>query len=130
MPEIKQIRSATDYAAAVAHISALLNAEPYSPDDAELDRLSDLAADYEAEHFPIPRPSAAALLEFILDQSIVSRRELLPLAGGDAALDAMLAGRQPVTPELAQLLHQHSGSLAADPPAVSSTAEQPPRIAG
>lgn len=67
MLEIKQIRTEADYEAALARISALLDAEPYSPDDAELDRLSALVAGYEAEHFPIPRPSAGALLEFMLD---------------------------------------------------------------
>ena len=114
MLEIKQIRTVADYEAALTRISALLNAEPYSPDDAELDRLSDLVHGYEAEHFPIPHPSDTDLLEFMLDQGILSRRELLPLAGGDAGLDAMLAGRQPITSEIAQLLHRHSGVPAAD----------------
>ena len=107
MLEIKQIRTATDYEAAVARISALLNAEPYSPDDTELDRLSDLVAGYEAEHFPIPQPSAKALLEFMLDQGIVSHRELLPLAGGDAGLDAMLAGRLEIPSPLAEILRRY-----------------------
>ena len=93
MPEITQIQTDADYEAALARISALLNAAPYSPDDAELDRLSDLVADYETAHFPIPHPSPAALLEFMLDQGILSRRQLLPLSGGAAGLDAILAGR-------------------------------------
>ncbi len=128
MLEIKQIRSATDYEAAVARISALLNAEPYSPDDAELDRLSNLAAGYEAEHFPIPQPSAAALLEFMLEQGIVSRRELLSLAGGDAGLDAILAGRLEIPSELAQLLHQHSGSPVENP--LAGSAKRPELLTG
>lgn len=128
MLEIKQIRSATDYEAAVARISALLNAEPYSPDDAELDRLSDLVADYESEHFPIPHPSAAALLEFMLDQGIVSRRELLPLAGGEAGLDAILAGRLEIPSELAQLLHQHAGSPVENP--LAGSAKRPELLTG
>lgn len=74
MSEIKQIRTEADYEAALARISSLLDAEPYSPDDAELDRLSDLVADYEAEHFPIPCPSPEALLEFMLEQGILSGR--------------------------------------------------------
>lgn len=75
MTEIKQVRTEADYEAALARISALLDAEPYSPDDEELDRLSDLVADYEAEHFPIPRSSDGALLEFMLEQGILSRRQ-------------------------------------------------------
>ena len=118
MSEIQQIQTNADYEAALARISALLNTAPYSPDDAELDRLSDLVADYESAHFPIPRPSPAALLEFMLDQGILSRRQLLPLAGSATSLDAILAGRQPITDELAQLLEQHSDVPAAEPIAV------------
>ena len=118
MPEIQQIRTTADYEAALARISALLGAKPYSPDDAELDWLSDLVADYESEHFPIPCPSPEALLEFMQEQGILSRRQLLSLVGSASRLDAILAGQQPITPELAQLIEQHSGVPAAEPVAV------------
>lgn len=109
MLEIKQVRTAADYESAMARISALLNSEPYSPDDVELDRLSDLVADYEAEHFPIPRPSANGMIEFLADQGILSRQELSSLAGGGDRLDAVLAGKQAVPSELAQVLHGYTG---------------------
>lgn len=114
MPEIKQVRTEADYDAALARISELLGSEPYSPDDEELDRISVLVEHYEAEHYPIEEPDPASLIEFLLDQKIVSRQELLPLAGGNTQLDAMMAGRLAITPELAQVLHEHSGIPVED----------------
>ena len=119
MTEILQVRTEADYDMALARISALLGAEPYSAEDEELDRLSTLVEMYEAEHYPMEDPDPASLLEFLLDQQIVSREQLLPLAGGSDRLDAMLEGKQALTSELAGLLHEHSGLpmeyLMADP---------------
>ena len=84
MPEIKQVRTEADYDAALARISELLGSEPYSPEDEELDRISVLVEHYEAEHYPMEEPEPASIIEFLLDQKIVSRDLLLPLAGGES----------------------------------------------
>ena len=114
MPEITQVQTEADYDMALARISELLGAEPYSPEDEELDRLSTLVEIYEAERYPMEDPDPDSLLEFLLDQQIVSREQLLPLAGGSDSLDAMLAGRKEITPEMAQLLHARSGIQVQD----------------
>ena len=109
MPEITHVKTEADYDAALARISELLGAEPYSPEDEELDRLSTLVEEYEDEHYPIDDPDPHSMLEFMLDQEMVTREQLIPLAGGDAALDAILAGHQSITPELATLMHERTG---------------------
>lgn len=114
MPEITQVQTEADYDAALARISELLGAEPYSPEDEELDRLSTLVERYEDEHYPMEDPDPNSMLEFMLDQEMVTREQLIPLAGGETALDAMLAGHEPITPEMAQLLHERSGIPVED----------------
>lgn len=109
MPEITQVLTEADYDMALARISELLGAEPYSPEDEELDRLSTLVEIYEAEHYPMEDPDPDSFLEFLLDQQIVSREQLLPLAGGSDNLDAMLAGQTAITAEVALVLQEHSG---------------------
>ena len=109
MPEITQVLTEADYDMALARISELLGAEPYSPEDEELDRLSTLVEIYEAEHYPMEDPDPDSLLEFLLDQQIVSREQLLPLAGGSDSLDAMLAGQTAITAEVALVLQEYSG---------------------
>ena len=109
MPEITQVQTEADYEAALARIDELIHSVPGSEEDAELNRISDLVIRYEGEHYPIGSPTPDALVEFLLDQEIVTREQLLPLVGSNANLDAIIAGRKEITPELAQLLHERSG---------------------
>ena len=109
MSEITQVQTKAEYDAALARISELLGSKPYSPEDEELDRISTLVERYEDKHYPMGEPDPHSMLEFMLDQQMVSREQLIPLAGGDAALDAMLAGQRPITPGLAQVLHKRFG---------------------
>ena len=107
MPEITQVQTESEYEAALARIDELLGSEPYSPEDEELNRISDLVIRYEDEHYPIENPTPDGLVEFLLDQEIVTREQLLLLVGSSADLDAILAGQKEITPELAQLLDKH-----------------------
>ena len=52
MAEITQVRTEAEYDAALARISELLDSEPYSPEDEELDRITTLVEIYEDEHYP------------------------------------------------------------------------------
>ena len=109
MLAINPIRTAAEYEAALARIDDLIHAPPGSPEEQELDRVSRLVEAYEAVHYPIPEPSQAAMLEFLLDQKTLSRPHLLPLAGTAARLDDMLAGRTPIPPAMAQAIAEQTG---------------------
>ncbi len=114
MPEITKVTNEEDYDAALARISELLDAEYGTPESRELDRISDLVEQYEAEHYQMPESHPHSLLEFMLDQQMVTRSELIPLAGDEASLDAMLGGLNAIPPKMAQLLGDRSGVPAED----------------
>ena len=114
MPEITQVQTEADYEAALARIDDLIHSAPGSAEDAELDRISDLVIRYEDEHYPIENPTPDALVEFLLDQKIVTREQLIPLSNGEDNLDAILAGQKGIAPEMAQLLHERSGIPVED----------------
>ena len=116
MPEITQVRTEADYDLALARISELLCAKPNSAEDVELDRVSTLVEIYEAEHYPMESPEPNSLIEFLLDQGMVSRGQMEALAGGSDSLEAILAGQQAVTAELAQFLYEYSGIPVEDLP--------------
>lgn len=127
MPEITQVQTESEYEAALARISELLKADYDSPEGKELDRITDLVIAYEDEHYPMDDdPNPHSMLEFMLDQQMVSREQLIPLAGGDAALDAILEEREALTPELAQVLHERFGTpveeLLKNPVSAAATA--------
>ncbi len=109
MLDINPLRTEADYEAALARITALIHSPPNSAEEAELDRLSDLVIQYEDVHYPMEDPEPDAIIEFLLDQEIVTREQLIPLAGSDASLDAILAGQEPIPPGLAQLLYEKIG---------------------
>ena len=111
MAEITQVRTEAEYDAALARISELLDAEIDSPEGEELDRITTLVEIYEDEHYPMGEPDPVSMIEFLLDQEIVTREQLLPLAGSDARLDAILAGQGPIPPGLAQLLYDEVGII-------------------
>ena len=73
MSEITQVVTEADYDMALARISELLGAEPYSTEDEELDRISTLVEIYEAEHYPMEDPDPSSFIEFLIDQQMVSR---------------------------------------------------------
>lgn len=115
MSEITQVKNEAEYEAALARISELLKADYDSPEGKELDRITDLVIEYEDEHYPMDDdPNPHSMLEFMLDQQMVSREQLIPLAGGDAALDAILEEREALTPELARVLHERFGTPVED----------------
>ena len=114
MAEITQVRNEAEYDAALARISELLDAESDSPEGEDLDRISTLVELYEDEHYPMGEPDPVSMIGFMLDQQMVTHEQLLPLAGSDASLDAILAGQQPIPPGLAQLLYERSGILVED----------------
>ena len=109
MSEINQVQNEADYDAALARISELLDAELNTTEGEELDRICTLAEIYEAEHYPIDDPDPSSMIEFLIDQAVVSRGHMEALAGGSDSLDAMMTGRTPTTAEVAQLMHERSG---------------------
>ena len=114
MAGITRVQTEAEYNAALARISELLDAEMETPEGEELDRISTLVEIYEAEHYPIERPEPNSFIEFLLDQGMVSRGQMEALAGGSDSLEAILAGQQAVTAELARLLYQYSGISVED----------------
>ena len=69
MGKIKPIRTEADYEAALARIDTLMDAEAGTPEGEELDVLTDLVEHYEAKHVPMGFPSAAAAIEFRVEQA-------------------------------------------------------------
>ena len=119
MLAINSIRTTAEYEAALARIDDLIHAPPGSPEELELDRVSRLVETYEAVHYPIPEPSQATMLDFMLDQKMLSRPHLLPLAGTAARLDDMLAGRTPIPAAMAQAIAEQTGFPIATLPTVT-----------
>ncbi len=118
MVDVRPIRSDEDYEKALARIGQLLdeiNAADEQIEDfkhpsmVELEVLSDLVELYESKTVPIGLPSAIAAIEFRMDQSGLTRRDLVPFIGSSAKVSEVLSGKRPITMSMARALHSHLG---------------------
>ena len=109
MADIKPIRDASDYDAALSRIDELMNAGPDSPDGEELDVLADLVELYESKHEPIGYPDPVTAIEFRMEQAGLRPRDLIPFIGTRAKVSEVLSGKRAITMPMARALHEHLG---------------------
>ena len=109
MSNIRAIRTEADYEAALARIDALMDAKLGTPEGEELDVLTDLVELYEAKHVPMGYPTALDALRFRMEQADLSPRDLIPFIGSRAKVSEVLAGKRPLTMQMARALHANLG---------------------
>jgi hypothetical protein len=63
-PPVKIIKTPDEYNKVIDYISELMDAEPYSQEEDDLDLFSVLAVDYERENFPIGDPVCGPSKEY------------------------------------------------------------------
>ena len=112
MAEIEPIRNEADYETVLARIDELMGAEPGSPEGRELDVLVDLVDLYETRHEPMGYPDPVAAIEFRMEQSDVSPRDLIPCIGSRAKVSEVLSGKRAITMPMTRALHEHLGTPA------------------
>lgn len=78
MAKLKPIKSERQYEEALARIYALMqeNLTPKSKDSDELEVLSILVKEYEAAHYPVPKPTPLDAIKFRIEQVGMSEAEL------------------------------------------------------
>jgi HTH-type transcriptional regulator/antitoxin HigA len=107
--DIKPLRTETDYRAALQEIEALMNAEPGTPEEDRLDVLATLVRAYEDAHYPIPKPSAIAALEYYLESRGLTRKALEPFIGPAHRVSEIMNRRRRLTLEMIRRLEQGIG---------------------
>ena len=95
--EIRPIRTDADYRKALAEAERLWAAEPDTPDGEYVEVLATLIEAYEDRHHPIPAPDPVAAIEFMMEQTGLTRRDLEPAIGSRARVSAILNRRRPLT---------------------------------
>ena len=106
---IKPIRTDEGYHRALAHIDALMDAKPGTPEFDELDVLVDLVELFESKREPIGFPSPLGAIRFRMEQGNFKPRDLVPFLGSRAKVSEVLSGRRAITMPMARALHKHFG---------------------
>ena len=95
---IYPIKDEAAHTRALRRIEALMDAESLTAEQGhELDALVTLVEAYEEKNFAIKEASPIAVIEFMMDQRGLSRKDLQPMIGSRARVSEVLSGKRPLT---------------------------------
>jgi HTH-type transcriptional regulator / antitoxin HigA len=94
---IQPISNEQDYEAAVARAESLMDAEPGTPEDAELDALVTLIQAYEDRHFPMGLPDPIDAIRIRMDEKKLRPRDLEVMIGSRARVSEILSRKRALT---------------------------------
>jgi HTH-type transcriptional regulator/antitoxin HigA len=111
---IYPIRSEADHKRALGRIGKLMDAGQLTEGEgSELDALVTLVAAYEDKQFPIREATPTEIIEFMMDQRELTRKDLEPMIGTRARVSEVLSGKRPLTLAMIRALSSAWG-ISAD----------------
>lgn len=107
----KVIKNRTEYDAALAEISALMERDPApgTPDAERLELLTVLARDYESRTLPRVTVDPLDAIQFRMEQAGLRQKDLVPYIGSKSKVSEVLAGKRPLTLAMIRSLHEGLG---------------------
>ena len=121
----KILKNETDYEDALAYIETLMDAEPGSAEEEELELFSMLVEAYEKEHHPIDLPDAVSAIKFRMEQEGLTRKDMARYLGSMSRVSEVLNGKRPLSLAMIRSLHAGLGIpyevLLQEPGAVLSS---------
>jgi HTH-type transcriptional regulator/antitoxin HigA len=111
---IYPIKDEAAHSRALRRIEALMDAESLTAEQGhELDALVTLVEAYEEKNFAIKEASPIAVIEFMMDQNGLTRKDLEPMIGSRARVSEVLGGKRPLTLAMIRALSS-AWSISAD----------------
>jgi HTH-type transcriptional regulator/antitoxin HigA len=97
---VKIIKSAEDYEAAMARLSALMSLDPKanSKEENELELLALVIQDFERQTVPPVKADPIESILFRMDQMQLSRKDLIPYIGSISKVSEVLSRKRPLSP--------------------------------
>jgi HTH-type transcriptional regulator / antitoxin HigA len=105
--DIRPLRTEEDYKAALAAVSALVDADPAAgtPEGDRLEILSLLVERYEDEHFPLERPDPVEAIKFRMEQQGLKASDMQPYIGNTNRVYEVLNGKRALSLSMIRRLH-------------------------
>lgn len=107
--EPKVIKTEAEYEAALAHVATLMDAQPGSPEEQELELFALLVERYEQEHFPIAPPDPVEAILFRMEQEGLTRKDLTAYIGSPSKVSEVLNRKRPLSLSMIRALHKGLG---------------------
>ena len=107
--DIKPIKTAADYHAALKEIEKLMMAECDSPEGDKLDVMVTLAEAYEAKHFPMDLPDPVEAIKFEMERKGLTVKDLEPMIGKSNRVYEVLNHKRSLTLKMIWKLNRELG---------------------
>ena len=113
MKNIQKITNKKQYQLATERIEALLkvignDTNPNDPKFIELDNLSDVVAEYEEAHYPVPKPGLIETIRLRMFERDLKQKDLAHILGTSSArVSEYLAGKRKLTFDVAKSIHKN-----------------------
>lgn len=123
MMKTGKIKNEQEYNKALERVELLLkkvgnNTSIHDPDFIELDKLSDLVADFEEKNFPVPKPTLQEVIELRMFERKLNQKSLAELLGTNTArISEYMKGKREITMKIAKGLYH---KLNIDPDIILS----------
>lgn len=88
------IKNEEQYDRALAYVEGLMDAEPGTPQEAELELWGTLIELYEDRVHPIALPDTVAAIKFRMEQAGLRQRDLVPYIGSQSKVSEVLSGKR------------------------------------
>ena len=107
------IKNEAQYESALAYVAKLMDAEPGSPQEAELELWGTLVELYEKEVYPIGLPDPIEAIKFRMEQAGLTPRDLVPYLGSPSKVSEVLSRKRPLSITMMRRLHEGLGIPAS-----------------
>ncbi len=102
---IKPIKTAADYEAALKEIESLFDAKPGTHEGDRMEILSILVEAYEDDRYDIPAPDPVEAILYYMESRGMTRADLEPYIGSRARVSEILNRKRPLTLAMIQRLN-------------------------
>jgi HTH-type transcriptional regulator/antitoxin HigA len=110
--DVKPIRTAADYRAAMREVERLWGSKSGTPDGDRLDVIATLIDAYEAQHEPVDKPDPIDAIRFRMEQQGLTRKDLEPMLGTRMRVSEVLNGKRALSIAMIRRLHTGLGIAA------------------
>src|SRR3989337_2692231 len=104
--DIKIIKTEAEYEATLASIESLMDAEPDSPQEEELELLVLLVEKFEAERFPIDLPDPVEAIKFRMEQEGLKPKDIIQYIGSQSKVSEVLNYKRPLSLSMIRSLQE------------------------
>ena len=105
----KILKTEAEYTEALAKVESLMDAQPGSAQEAELELWSLLVERYEQEQFPIDLPDPVAAIKFRMEQDGLRQKDLEKYFPGKNRVSEILNRKRPLSIGMIRALHRGLG---------------------